>query len=369
MDSLDIVVCGRTITSLRDQQHTAIYQTLLRGLAARGHRVTFLQRRRPDDEVSGGEGSLPYCDLQFYGGLDELRDTFSASIRRADVVLVGSGMEEGAEINRWVLTCATGIRAFYDLAAPETLESAPSGDCPWMEPSQAAEFDLYLTCVGGPLLGHLERRLGVRSPFALYPSADPLEHHSPATQAGYDLGYLGAFCPLRERGVREFLLEPAAAWPEGRFVLAGPGHPGKPRLPRNVERMDDVPLDRYDNFHGSQRFTLITTPQATARMGHCPGVRLMEAAARGTPVISDRWNGMSGFFTPGEEILVVRSPREVLEILKLMPEARRLAIRLRARRRVLAQHTPDHRAETLESWLAEVAPRNPSRPRRALIKA
>jgi len=368
MDSLDIVVCGRTITSFREPRHTCIYRTLLRALAARGHRVTFLERRREVDARFQDLEPLPYCDVHFYEGVDQLRDRFSGSIRRADLVLVGSGLEEGVELNRWVLSGATGIRAFYDLHGPVTLESAMTGGCTWLDPAQAAEFDLYLTCSGGPLLGHLERRLGVGSPRALYPSADPLEHHSPATPARYDLGYMGEFCPHRQRSVKELFLEPAVEWSEGRFLLAGSGYQGL-RLPRNVDRTDDVCLDQHDSVLGSQRFTLIATPPTTARMGHCPDIRLMEAAARGTPVISDRWNGLSGFFTPGEEILVVRSPREVLEILRLMPEARRLAIRLRARKRVLAQHTPDHRAETLESYLAEVPGRHAPRRRRALIKA
>ena len=369
MDSLDIVVCGRTITSFREPRHTCIYRTLLRALAARGHRVTFLERRRAVDPRFQELEPLPYCDVHFYEGLDQLRDRFSGRIRRADLVLVGSGLEEGAEINRWVLSGAKGIRAFYDLHGPTTLEPAVTGDCPWLEPGQAAEFDLYLTCTGGPLLGHLERRLGVRAPRTLYPSADPLEHHSPATPARYDLGYMGTFCPHRQRSVKELLLEPAAEWPSGRFVLAGSGYPDEIRLPGNVDRANGVPMEEHDTFHGSQRFTLITTSQATARMGHCPDIGLMEAAARGTPVISTRWTGISSFFTPGEEILVVRSPREVLEILRLMPEARRLAIRLRARKRVLAQHTPDHRAETLEGYLGEVPGRHPSRRRRALVKA
>lgn len=369
MDSLDIVVCGRSITSFRDHRHTGIYRPLLRALAGRGHRVTFLERRRAVDARFQDLEPLPYCELHFYEDLDQLRDRFSGSIRRADLVLVGSGLEEGVEINAWVLQGATGIRAFYDLDGPATLESAVVGECPWLAPAQAAEFDLYLTCTGGPLLGHLERRLGVRSPRPLYPSADPLEHHCPATAPRYDLGYMGGFCPDRQRSVKELLLEPAATWTEGRFVLAGSGYPPQMRLPGNVERVGDVPLDRHDEFHGSQRFTLIATQNGNARLGHCPDIRLMEAAARGTPVISDRWNGVSSFFSPGEEILVVRSPREVLEILRLMPEARRLALRLRARKRVLAQHTPDHRAETFESWLDEVPGHRPSRPRRTLVKA
>lgn len=369
MDSLDIVVCGRTITSFRDYRHTVIYRTLLRALAARGHRVTFLERRQVMDARFQDLDPLPFCEVHFYEDLEQLRDRFSGSIRRADLVLVGSGLDNGTAINAWVLEGAPGIRAFYDLDGPTTLESAVAGECSWLAPSQAGAFDLYLTSSGGPLLGHLERRLGVHSPRPLYPSADPMEHHVPGTTPQYDLGHLGEPGSEGQRSVRELLLEPAVEWPEGRFLLAGAGPRAGIRLPANVERLDDLPLDPHHDLHGAQRFTLITAPQGTARMGHCPDIRLMEAAARGTPVISDRWNGISSFFTPGEEILLVRSPREVLEILRRMPEARRLATRLRARKRVLAEHTPDHRAETFEQWVGEVPGRHPSRPRRALIKA
>jgi spore maturation protein CgeB len=82
-------------------------------------------------------------------------------------------------------------------------------------------------------------------------------------------------------------------------------------------------------------------------------VRLFEAAACGTPIISDDWPGLSEFFTPDEEILIARTTEDVLEILGEMPEGDARAIGERARERVLAEHTAAHRAAELETLIEE----------------
>jgi len=39
-------------------------------------------------------------------------------------------------------------------------------------------------------------------------------------------------------------------------------------------------------------------------LGFCPSGRLFEAAACGTPLLSDAWVGIEHFFEPGEEIII-----------------------------------------------------------------
>ena len=98
--------------------------------------------------------------------------------------------------------------------------------------------------------------------------------------------------------------------------------------------------------------------------GYSPSVRLFEAAACGTPIISDAWEGLSAFFTPDLEILVARSPADVRRILLEVPETRRRSISRRAAARVLREHTAAHRAAQLEAYVHELlAP--PSSRRRA----
>jgi spore maturation protein CgeB len=87
------------------------------------------------------------------------------------------------------------------------------------------------------------------------------------------------------------------------------------------------------------------------RAGYSPRVRLFEAAACGVPIVTDYWNGLETIFTPGTEILIAESARDTVRYLAETPERTRTLIARRARHRVLAQHTAEHRAVELETHL------------------
>ena len=82
--------------------------------------------------------------------------------------------------------------------------------------------------------------------------------------------------------------------------------------------------------------------------GYSPSVGLFEAAACGTPIISDYWQGLETIFEIGKEILIAESPAYTLQYLQKPPKAERIAMGDRARTRVLAQHTAAQRAAELE---------------------
>jgi spore maturation protein CgeB len=79
-------------------------------------------------------------------------------------------------------------------------------------------------------------------------------------------------------------------------------------------------------------------------------VRLFEAAACGTPIVTDTWEGLDTFFTPGREILPVSSAADVLQAISLT-DAELRAVADAARERTLAEHTATCRAEELERIL------------------
>src|SRR5690606_17685419 len=105
----------------------------------------------------------------------------------------------------------------------------------------------------------------------------------------------------------------------------------------------------------SAPLTLSVTRAPMARTGWCPSGRLFEAAACGTPVLSDPWPGLAQFFVPGEEILVARDTTEALDAL-LLDRRELAAIGRRARARVLADHTSEARARELLALVEERAP-------------
>ena len=81
-----------------------------------------------------------------------------------------------------------------------------------------------------------------------------------------------------------------------------------------------------------------------AEMGYCPSGRLFEAAACGTPVVSDWWEGLDHFFEPGKEILIANTAEDVIAAInKDADELSRLS--RASQERAIAEHTAAHRAE------------------------
>jgi spore maturation protein CgeB len=121
--------------------------------------------------------------------------------------------------------------------------------------------------------------------------------------------------------------------------------------PANVRREIHISPAGHRSFYTAQRFTLNVTRADMVRAGWSPSVRLFEAAACGVPIVSDWWNGLDSFLTPGREIFISRSPAETLALLQQLPEAERRETGARARTRVLQHHTAAHRAAELEQYL------------------
>jgi spore maturation protein CgeB len=85
-------------------------------------------------------------------------------------------------------------------------------------------------------------------------------------------------------------------------------------------------------------------------MGYCPSGRLFEAAACGTPIVSDWWEGMDYFFQPGKEILIAKSSVDAQQALNLDPGELQ-GISRASQERTLAEHTASHRAAELISLI------------------
>jgi spore maturation protein CgeB len=211
---------------------------------------------------------------------------------------------------------------------------------------------MYLSFTGGPMLRRLERVYGARAARPLYCSFDPAAYFPEVRDPRWDLGYMGTFSPDRQPALGRLLSGAARLDARHRFVVAGPGYPEND-WPDNVERVEHVPASEHRAFYTSQRFTLNITRADMIRAGYSPSVRLFEAAACGVPIISDYWRGLETVFTPGAEIIISASAADTHRALSEISERDRRAIGRRARRRVLLDHTAEHRAIQVEQYLAE----------------
>jgi len=350
---MTIVILGLSITSSWGNGHATTYRALVRALALRGHDVLFLER---DAEWYAGNRDLPnppYCRTRLYESVGQLADRYRRDIRDADLVVVGSYVAEGAAVGGLVQKTARGVTAFYDIDTPVTLARLERGDADYLSTAQIPRYDLYLSFTGGPTLDRLHDVYGARQPRAFYCSVDPdLYYPAPAT-GEFDLGYLGTYSDDRQPVLNRLMLQPARKWKAGRFVVAGPQYPESIDWPRNVDRITHLAPAEHRYFYNRSRYTLNVTRHDMVRAGYSPSVRLFEAAACGTPIISDDWAGLDTVFVPEREILIARRASDTLSYLRDIPEPQRKRIGLAARRRVLSAHTAVHRASELESFVNE----------------
>lgn len=349
---MKIVILGLSITSSWGNGHATTYRSLVRELVRLGHEVLFLERDQPWYAANRDMPKPPFGRTEIYRSVSELKRRFAEEIDGADCVIVGSFVPDGKTIGEWVIGAASGVTAFYDIDTPITLEKIAIDECDYLSADLIARYDIYLSFTGGPTLELLEEDYGSPMARALYCSVDSKQYFPERRGKKWALGYLGTFGEDRQQKLNSLLLAPATMWPAGQFVVAGPQYPRGIRWPANVERITHLSPAEHRRFYNRQRFTLNLTRAAMVRAGFSPSVRLFEAAACGTPIISDDWPGLSTLFRAGEEIFVAKSAREVLEILQEIPEHAARDIGLVARERVLREHTSAHRAAELEAIIA-----------------
>ncbi|HJY05475.1 MAG TPA: hypothetical protein VJ323_04115, partial [Bryobacteraceae bacterium] len=162
--SFDIVILGLTITSSWGNGHATTYRSLIRGLAARGHRVLFLEKDAPWYAENRDQPQPVGAVTEIYRTFDELNERFERAIEEASLVIVGSYIPEGVRIGEWVVSTARGKTAFYDIDTPVTLRKLAAGESEYLSPLLIRRYDMYLSFTGGPTLRLLESRYG--SPMA-----------------------------------------------------------------------------------------------------------------------------------------------------------------------------------------------------------
>jgi len=351
---LKIVILGLSISSSWGNGHATTYRGLVKELAARGHEILFLERDLKWYAANRDLPKPPYCRLALYEDLKQLKEGFRLAIRDADLVIVGSYVPEGIEIGEWVTRVAGGATAFYDIDTPVTMAKLEGGGLDYLSAALIQRYTMYLSFTGGHVLDVLTRRYGAGMARPLYCSVDETLYFPEKRPVRWDLGYMGTYSDDRQPAVEELLLRPARAWDKGRFVVAGPQYPKDVRWPKNVKRYIHLAPEKHRAFYNQQRFTLNVTRAQMIEAGYSPSVRLFEAAACGTPIISDLWEGLDTFFRPGEEILLANSGEDIIHYLVETPADERERIGAAARERVLEKHTSKHRAVELETYALEV---------------
>ncbi len=351
---MKLTVFGLTISSSWGNGHATPYRAILRALHRRDHRIVFYEKDVDYYACRRDFTACDYCELVLYSDWDQIRSRALADAAESDAVLCASYCPQGSRIADEVLELSRPLRVFYDLDAPITLDALQRGDLDYLRRDQVPAFNLYLSFTGDGILQELEQHWGARLARPLYGCVDPDVHARVPVRPEFQcaLSYMGTYAADRQQKLDALFLEPARQSPGSQFVLAGSMYPWEWRWPENVRRFEHVAPQEHPALYSSSRLTLNLTRDGMARFGYCPSGRFFEAAACGTPIVSDRWCGIETFFRPGEEIFLADDHHGVLEALAC-PDDVVSTLAARARQRTLDEHTGEHRAQEMLAYFEE----------------
>jgi spore maturation protein CgeB len=349
---LKITIFGLTISSSWGNGHATPYRAILRALHRLGHEVVFYEKDVPYYAKRRDFSQTDFCRLQLYSDWGSIRPQALGEAAESDIVINASYCPEGARICDEVLGLAGPLRIYYDLDTPITLEKLKTGDVEYVRADQIPAFDLVLSFTGGSILEELEMLWGARKALPLYGCVDPDVYSKAPIREDFRclMSYMGTYARDRQRKVDELLVEPARQRRYDSFVLAGSMYPWDWAWPENIHRFEHVAPADHPALYSSSKFTLNITREGMASRGYCPSGRFFEAAACGTPIISDWFEGLDQFFTPGEEIFIVYDAWDVMHTLSY-PEGELRNVASRARERTLASHTGLRRAQQFISYV------------------
>jgi spore maturation protein CgeB len=360
IEPLNIAFFGSSLVSAYWNGAATYYRGIIKALHRRGHRVTFYEPDAYDRQKHRDIEDPDWARVVVYDA--ETEKDIRKIVQEAagsDVVVKASGVGVfDAELEAAVLTLKgpdTGV-VFWDVDAPATLDRIENNSRDPFLPL-IPQYDLVFTYGGGAPVVKAYESFGARQCVPIYNGLDPETHHPvPRDEKfGCDLAFLGNRLPDREARVEEFFLNVAARVPTRSFVLGGNGWADK-GLPPNVKYCGHVYTRDHNAFNCTPLAVLNISRESMARYGFSPATRVFEAAGAGACIITDYWVGIEMFLEPDTEILVAQNGGDVENIVKALEPDRARRVGEAARRRVLREHTYDHRALEFERILANQPP-------------
>jgi spore maturation protein CgeB len=351
-----ILFFGLTISSSWGNGHATPYRAILKALSRQAHEIHFYEKDVPYYARHRDFNTCEFCHLHLYSDWEGVRESALRHAADSDAVVCASFCPEGTRIIDEVLELTRPVKIFYDLDTPVTLGALERGQIDYLRRGQIPEFDLYLSFTGGSTLDELCATWGARFARPLYGCVDPAVHLRSERREDFacDLSYMGTYAADRQDKLENLFLEPARQTKRNTFLLAGSMYPWQWQWPANVRKLEHVFSSEHAALYSSSRLTLNITRQEMARWGYCPSGRFFEAAACGTPIVTDWFDGLDRFFDCDRELVVVNDATDVISAITL-PDSELRTIADRARERVLSEHTGEHRAHELVTAIEEAA--------------
>jgi len=354
---MEIVFFGSSLVSAYWNGAATYYRGIIRALHLLGHHITFYEPDAYERQQHRDMENPDWADVVVYGAKDDSQVHAALDkASHADMVIKTSGVgvfDELLEAAVLQIRRPGMIVAFWDVDAPATLDrvhSDPNDPFRALIPS----YDIIFTYGGGEPVTSAYEALGARFCYPIYNAADPTTHHPVPPDPRFEglCGFLGHRLPDREARVEEFFFKPAARLYNQRYILGGNAWDNKPMSP-NINYIGYLSTRDHNAFNSTLQAVLNINRSSMANYGFSPPTRVFEVAAAGGCLITDAWKGIELFLEPDREVLVASDGEDVIDYLAVLDPKRARAIGSAAHRRILAEHTYQHRALQFQQVLAE----------------
>ncbi len=244
---------------------------------------------------------------------------------------------------------------FYDGDMPMSLPEFGGMDTGfnYYHGADPSEYDFVVSNSEGGAARLLE--LGARRVETVHWAADPEFFAPQPVEKDVDVFFYGYGDKFRREWMQAMIGEPSRTAPEIEFALGGldfRGDVGNARL------LGDVPFNVFARAISAARVNLNITRRSHATVPGSSTCRPFELASTGAAIVSNPHAGIERWFEPGSELIVVEDAEQASSAYRelLGDPSQAEAMGIRARERVLDEHTYAHRARELLALLGLGAP-------------
>lgn len=301
--------------------------------------------------------AFPGLEVRPYNGDSSLREFLLHELSGADIVVVHEWNSPEVVANILSLKAKLGFKALFH----DTHHRAYSS------PHEMAKFPLHdfdgVLAFGEPVRKIYAGAFGVKRVWTFHEAADT-SHFFPAQQEqekDTDVTWIGNWGDEeRTRELQEFLINPAAAMRDRKFVVHGVRYPEEAlaRLSQSgIEFRGYLPNLRAREVYGCSRVSLHIPRQFYANgLSGIPTIRVFEALAAGSPLVCSPWSDAEGLFRPGQDYVCVTDQSAMISELKhlLRDDVARQQLAASGLETIRARHTCAHRAQQLHEICREL---------------
>lgn len=349
-----IAFFGSSLVSAYWNGAATYYRGMIKNLYKLGYNVTFYEPDAFERQEHRDIEDPLWAKVVVYANEQSAVEAAIEKAKKADIIIKASGV---GVFDHFLEKSLTEIKndhrliIFWDVDAPATLDSVlHNPDAPFRK--LIPQYDFIFTYGGGEPVVSAYMSLNAKRCIPIYNALDPETHYQvlPEKRFTCDLSFLGNRLPDREARVKEFFMQVAEKMPRKKFILGGSGWGDFP-FPPNVKYVNHVYSSDHNAFNSSAKVVLNISRQSMADYGFSPATRVFEAAGAGACIITDYWQGIENFFTPGKEILVANDGAEVAKLLGSITDKEATSIGAAAKLKVLAKHTYQQRAQLMNNIL------------------